>query len=372
MNDELNEKVNEFAQKMKKGFNLKKAIKAFTIACGLLLIVFMTVVNITFDASKINLVDYLCNSLILVGIMIFGLVMGESVGEDKQLEKAGGLYQTNLNGYIEAHTAIEDIEIYFSQFFQWYKEKRAYLKRINYLIDNGIGHEWAKAIVDCLEPHDLNKLLSQSIAYEKDGKKIIVKRITEAQYPFVKNVMDGKLKLDVPSYSYYLSAQSKPNRKDILEQPSALEKDIKTNKRLNRAMKIVCSLVISFLWSTITVREFMQGEDGQAWLNLVSRVSAFVTSFASGWATSVIDVKIRAEMLENKATVLRYFRQCTDQGEFKPRTYEEEAQAIYAEEERAREEAVKNTIIPETIKAPDLEGIDMMDIKSTEIIDHKE
>ena len=49
MNDELNEKVNEFAQKMKKGFNLKKAIKAFTIACGLLLIVFMTVVNITFD-----------------------------------------------------------------------------------------------------------------------------------------------------------------------------------------------------------------------------------------------------------------------------------------------------------------------------------
>ncbi len=86
---------------LKKSFNLKKAMKGFTIVMGIALIVFMTVANITFDTGKLNLKEYICNSLILVGIMVFGLVMGESVGEDRQLEKVGGIYQTNLGEYME-------------------------------------------------------------------------------------------------------------------------------------------------------------------------------------------------------------------------------------------------------------------------------
>lgn len=339
--------MNDFTEKMRKNFNLKKAIKAFTIAVGLLLIVFMTAVNIAFDPTKLEFVDYVCNSLILVGIMVFGLVMGESVGEDRQLEKQGGLYQTNLGQYIEMRRSIEPNEIYFPQFYGWYKQVRAYAKRIDYLVDNGIEHEWAKAIVDYLEPSDLDKLTHQSIAYEKDGKKAIVKKISEEQKAIVAKLYNGDLRLNAPSYSYYLSAHSKVNRKDILEQPSVFERDIKNNKRLNRSMKIVTSLVVSFLWSTVTVKEFMDGGDAQAWLNLVSRLCAFVTSFCSGWATSVIDVKIQSQMLENKVSVLRAFNECIAKGEFKPKTYEESAREAYEKEEKEREEAIKAVVQPE-------------------------
>ena len=143
---------------LKKSFNLKKAMKGFTIVMGIALIVFMTVANITFDTGKLNLKEYICNSLILVGIMVFGLVMGESVGEDRQLEKVGGIYQTNLGEYMDIRRSIEPIEIYFPQFYQWYKEKRAYIKKINCLVDEGFDEEWAHAIVDHLEEGEIPTL----------------------------------------------------------------------------------------------------------------------------------------------------------------------------------------------------------------------
>lgn len=341
--------MSAFSEKIKKSLNMKKAIKAFTIIMGILLIVVMTAVNVVFDAGKLNLKDYICNSLILVGIMVFGLIMGESVGEDRQLEKVGGLYQTNMGLYFQARKDMESEEIYFPQFFQWYKEKRAYQKRLNYLIDNGLEHQWAKAIADHLEPTDLDKLTKQSI--QVDG--IIIKRINEDQREIVKHLYDGSLKLDTTSYSYYLTAHGKANSKDVLEQPSVFVRDLKTNKLINRGLKIVSSLFISFLWSTMTVKEFMDAGNAQAWLNLVSRLTAFVTSFFSGWATSVIDVRIKADIIENKTEVLRTFKSCMVKGEFKPKSYEESAREQYEKEEKEREEAIKAVVTPESV--PDIE-----------------
>ena len=39
--------------------------------------------------------------------MVFGLLMGESIGADKQLEKVGGLYQSNLKEYNDKSKALE-------------------------------------------------------------------------------------------------------------------------------------------------------------------------------------------------------------------------------------------------------------------------
>ena len=212
-------------------------------------------------------------------------------------------------------------------------------------MDEGFDEEWAHAIVDHLEEGELPTLEVQSIKKD-DGT--IIKRVTERQAKVLKCVFDGSLKLEAPSYVYYLSAHGKASNRDILEQPKAFAKDIKINKGVNRALKIVASLFISFLWSTMTVREFMQGNNAQAWLNLIARLTAFVTSFCSGWATSVIDVKIRAQILENKTEILRGFQSCIDKQEFVPKTYEELAKAQYEAEEKAREEAIKSVVIPES------------------------
>ena len=338
--------TNDFSARLKKAFTMKKAIKALTIIGGLLLIVFMTVANVTLDPQKTGWKEWATNSLVLVGIMVFGLVMGESVGEDRQTEKRGGLYQTNMGLFYEAKKAIEDIEIYFSQFFLWYKQKENYTKRIEFLVDEGFDQQWAKAIIDCLEPDDIARLTRESILYERNGRKIIIKRIAPERVEAVRKALDGTIKIDAPSYSYYLSANAKENKKYTLEQAKEINKSIRINKGANRGLKIITSLAVSAIWAMVTVNDFMDGGQAQAWLNLISRLTSFVTSFSSGWATSVVDVKLQALLLENKTTVLKNFRACVDKKEFTPKTYEEEAKAIWEQEEKEREEAKENVVDP--------------------------
>lgn len=351
-----------FTERLKKNFTMKKAIKALTIVGGLLLIVFMTVANVTLDPSKINWATYATNALIMVGIMVFGLVMGESVGEDRQTEKRGGLYQTNLGLFYEAKTAVEGIEIYFQQFYDWYKEKQTYSKRIDYLVsEGGFTYIWAKAIVDHLELADVDKLTKQTIIYEKEGKRAIVKRISPEQAKIVKEALNGSVRINAPSYTYYLSANAKGNKSYTLEQEAQIKKSIALNKGANRGFKILMSLGISAIWAMVTVNDFMDSGSGQAWLNLISRLTSFVTSFCSGWATSVVDVRLQALLLENKGDVLRYFRSCVDNKEFTPKTYEEEAQALYEEEEAQRKAHRESVIDPEIV--PTIDNITMIETK---------
>ena len=343
----------DFASRFKKALTMKKAVKALTIVGGLALIVFTTVANVTLDPNKTSWSTWLTNSLILVGIMVFGLVMGESVGTDRQTEKKGGLYQTNMGLFYQAREAVSDITIYFSQFYLWYKERERYEKRIDYLMEHGFEYAWAKAIIDHLQLDDVSKLTREAVAYEKNGKRVIIKRIAPEKEEFVRKVLDGSITIDSPSYSYYLSANAHDNKKYTLEQANVITKSIRVNKTMNRLLKISSSLFISAIWGMVTVNEFMDGSSAQAWLNLISRITSFVTAFSSGWATSVVNVKLEALRLENKTTVLKDYRACVDKKEFTPRSYEDEARAEWEREEKAREEAKASVIDPEIVPKPE-------------------
>ena len=130
-----------------KSINIKKAIKASTILIGLILVVFISFFNATFDFSNFNWYEWLANSSILVGIMIFGILMGNSTGTDIQQEKIGGLYQNNCIQYNEILVQIESIKIYFSQFWLWYKEQKLIEKKVDFLIDNQFDMRVAKVII---------------------------------------------------------------------------------------------------------------------------------------------------------------------------------------------------------------------------------
>lgn len=348
----MNEK---FSERMKRNFNLKKLTKLFTIVMGAGLIVFMSIANVSFDNEKFSWRDFAFSSLIMIGIMVFGLLMGESVGSDQQKEKIGGRYQTELCAYDEIHRQIEPMEIYFGQWFQWYSEKRGIAKRIDYLVSNGFEREWANAIVMHLESTELETLTKQSI--EKDG--VIVKRVNEDQREILKALWDGSLNLDTPTSDYYLTAESKSNVKDMLEQPHMFERDLRANKFINRTLKIVSSIFISLIWSLMTVREFQGGEATQAWFNLFSRLTSLITAFSAGWATSVLDIRIRADMVLNKTNVLKMFQSCLDKREFTPKTYDEIAKEQFEREKKEREEAIASIVTPEAVGEIEISKIEM-------------
>ena len=50
---------------------------------------------------------------------------------DAQKEKVNGLYQRNCEAYLTTLLLIESIKIFFSQFWQWYKERKLILKLIS-------------------------------------------------------------------------------------------------------------------------------------------------------------------------------------------------------------------------------------------------
>ena len=111
-------KKNKFIESLKR-VDLKHATKVFTLIWGLILIVVMTITNLGFN-EKFNLIQWLSNSLIIFGILVFGLFMGETSGSDKQMQKEDGLYQKSLKQYEKYNEEISGELIYFGQWYSWF------------------------------------------------------------------------------------------------------------------------------------------------------------------------------------------------------------------------------------------------------------
>ena len=105
-----------------RAINIKFVIKTFTLIWGLVLIILMTITNVGLN-EQFNWILWISNSLIIFMITVFGLLMGESSGKDRQLAKTDGLYQINKEKYEKIRLEV-DLELnYFPQFYDVEKEK---------------------------------------------------------------------------------------------------------------------------------------------------------------------------------------------------------------------------------------------------------
>lgn len=351
--DNVKEKINSI--------NIKRAIKATTLLLGLVLIIFISFFNATFDFANFKWGEWLANSSVLVGIMIFGIIIGNSTGTDIQQDKIGGLYQKNSLDYIDALKEIEPIKIYFSQFWLWYKERKLIEKKIDYLIENQFDGRVAKIIVKNIEKEDLviDKLLYN---IEKPNEKIYVKndikikKLNQEQIDIVRKCFE--FTLDTYGDSYYLSLYDDGNEKvNEAEIGKKINKKIMKDKRNAFILKITGSLIVSIAWGALTIYELASG-DGEAqkraWMNLLSRVSALFTSYLSGFSTSVVNVRDKARAIENKTDILKYFKCAYDKKEFIPETYEEMIEREFREQEHNKvvetnEENCDNNIAPNIV-----------------------
>lgn len=325
--------------------NIKKIIKAGTLLIGLVLIIFISFFNATFDFENINWFEWLANSSILVGIMIFGILMGGSTGTDIQQDKVNGRFQTACSEYKDIALQVECIKVYFSQFWLWYKERKLIEKKIDYLIDNQFDGRVARIIVKNIEKEDLEsgKLLYNVAEptkkiYVKNGVKI--KKLNVEQIEIVRKIYS--FTLDTYGEGYYLSlfddTESKVN--DV-EKGKKINEKINRDKRRNFGLKITSSLIISIVWGALTIYELTGDGDSavkKAWMNLLSRVCALITSFFSGYSTSVINVRDKASAIENKVDILKTFKSSYDNKLFVPETYEEMIEREFKEQELAESE----------------------------------
>ena len=324
-----------------KSLNVKRLIKIGTILIGFALIVFISFFSATFDFLNFDWFGWAANSSILVGIMIFGILMGGSIGTDIQKEKQGGRFQIACYEYNSTIALVEQIKYYFSQFWVWYKEQKLIEKKIDYLVDNQFDTRVANVLVREIEKEDLvigkllydeNKPLDK--IYVKNEIKI--KKLNKEQLEVFKKIFE--IKLDTFGESYYLSlfddGETKTNE---AEKGKKIANKIKQDKRNGFIIKIVSSLVISIVWSALTIKEFTDGGDAsatqKAWMNLLSRISALITSFVSGYSTSVINVRDQANAIDNKVSILKSFKSCYEEKLFVPESYEEMIEREFKEQQ---------------------------------------
>ena len=350
-------KYNEFGERIK-SIDIKKVVKTLTLLFGLILIIFISFFDAKFDFTNIDWERWIARSTVLVGIMIFGILMGNSTGSDIQKEKVGGLFQNKCVEYNEIRAIIKPIEDFFGSWWLFFKERKLIEKKVDYLIDNQIDMRIAKLMVKHLEKDDfvVGKMVFDPL---KEHEKIYVKTTDNGEEIKFKKVKQEiadiivrvySFQLDTYGESYYMSLYDYGDLKtNDAELGKKLAKKIQKDKRNALGLKIASSLIISIAWSALTVYDFIsEGGDGavkQAWLNLFSRLTALVTSYISGFSTSVVNVRDQARAIENKAKILSNFNNDIQKKIFVPESYDEEMERLYKEQLEKAPKEVESEIV---------------------------
>ncbi len=318
-----------------RNLNFKKFARAFAIGWMILFIIVMTITNVGID-QHFNWLKWLGNAMILFGITVFGLFIGESVGIDRQKEKSNGLYQKNLSKYSAFRESIDDIIIYFPLFYDWFVPQRLEAKKYNYLVMNDVNMVKAKNIVKYCTIEDFWSLKTEAI---KKGD-VYIDKLNEHEIEPVEEVLKGYVKLELSGCSYYLQAFAESNQKDIVELGEAYKKARKYNKTSNRAVRLISGGFISLALGILTVNDFMRAGDGQAWMNLVTRIANLFTALFSGWLGGANDVKLEANSIENKTDVLKLFKSAYDKKLFEMYDENEKAKMNYEKQEQEKLDSV--------------------------------
>lgn len=343
--------------KSKRKVNPKKAMYGFNIAFILILVTLMTFANLIIDPTHFDFYQWLTRTLILIGIQIPSIIMGELMSADRQKENPDGLYQNSLKRLKGDLESVKETKIYFSQFFFWFKNKENFRMKCDYLMEHEFSGLEAVYIVEYVKREDLGELAKRPIKkIGKDGKEITIHSISEEKMPYVIDIIEGKTDIKDDSYSYYLTAsEDRKSSRSILQRGSSIAKQRSSSRFKNRILKLATFVVFSVIWAMVAVDSSADMGATQTWLNLASRLSSMVAGITSGWLTSITDIKMASRELDAKSEVLETFIIDLSKGIFVPKSYEQLAKEEQEEFERKEEEAKKSVVTP--VVVPDVKMI---------------
>lgn len=299
----------EVKTEVKQGRLSKIITKAFTrttislsmLVVGLVIVVILSIAQFGFDWNNFDFGKWLSNSLLLTGILIVFMVIGESF-KNTIMERPNGKYQVSLKKYRSIRNSIDDIVPYFSDYHIDYREKKLKDKKIALITNAGISQ--ARDIVENLKLSQIEILDHQPL--EVHGIEFFT--ITKEQKNIILNVLQHT-KIGITTPIYYLSEYSTYDVLTDQDLPDKIEKKKKYFRWGGRLVRVVMGLSISFLFAALTTNDFMNAGDWQSWYNLFSRIFTAISGLGTGYMIAYGINGFEIEDLETKSTFLTVFKE---------------------------------------------------------------
>lgn len=328
--------MNEAEQKTKV-FSAKMAF----YGVGLLAVFGFIIVSAWWDLTfgSFDAVAFVADTLILVAIAIGTMVLSSFSSQEYNLNKLNGLYNVSCNDYLLAYQAIEEIKIYFSQYFFWKMERENRENRENHLIVHGIEGINARKIVRYAELPDIAEM-KKGKPYVKtleDGKKVVLPPLcTEEQVEAVEYALKGNVDVKDKNHSDYLFiSDSSEVSTSMLDRKAFHERHRKAAMKRAYIMMIIRLVGTSLLFAALVPADEEEVSSKNKWWTFFKRIGVFFTSFISGWLAGSREVVGRAVAVKDKTAVLQEFHDHYAKGTWKPKTIEEIDQEIIEAQENA-------------------------------------
>lgn len=321
----------------------KTTLSLAMLGIGLFIVIVLSIAQFAFDFEHFNFTKWLSNSMLLTGILMIFMLIGETF-KNTIMERPNGRYQVFLKKYRMARENVNNIENYFDDYLIDYREKELEKKKINILINNGIRQ--AKDLVK-LSEDEVRELIKEP----KIFNNIKYLRLKEEEALKIIEVLNHT-KLGFTNSAYYLNERANFKTTSDQDIPELIYKKKKAYRIGTRFGRIIMGLSFSFLFAALTANEFMNGDDWTAWYNLFSRIFSAISGLSTGYTIAYGINGFEVEELEVKINFLNRYRLDFDNKVYVPKSFEEKFNEQLEQAQKEKEEAVKNVVEPAEIIKP--------------------
>lgn len=307
------------------------------------------------DPTKRN--QWIVNTIIIAGLATIGMTLFETIAGDILKSKDDGKYKTSEAKYIKIREKIRPSEREFPNWMKEFEKKSLRDDEIKFLLSKRF--ERPEIYLDHLEEMDVYSLADHQEKSDKGwvdvkGKPFIAKNgdivapVEQEQAEALLAVKTGKIGIHPYPSTYYLTIDSIAVNVSLVNKADRLMRAKKENANFTRVFRLVKVFLTSAFMAMITVKDFNNLGNAEAWYMLISRLGTFFSGIVAGWMAADTNVKFDTDLMNTRTDMLTAFDTDVTSGAYKPMSYEERARKE-VEDDRRRE--AEKTELPSELHA---------------------
>lgn len=292
--------------------------------------------------------QWITNTILTISISLIALICFESIVTDLLKNNVNGRYQLALNGkvmpdgkfqegYLQKREKVRPMEKDFSNWVDWFDKRELRKEKLK-----AIASDDAEKVLSHIDEIDNPILLCDHVEIRKKhwfshkhieevkGVNLILKdgtrieKKTELQVKGIMAVKEGLIRIHPYEPPYYLSIDSVALNVSQVNKAYFLNKAKGENQTFSRTYKVLTMVLMSVFWALVTVNDFSNLADANAWFLFIARLCALMGGCFTGWSGADMNVKFDIDMVNDRSAILDTFYHDMTSGTFDPKKYEDD------------------------------------------------